>query len=95
MEAAKASLPDSVTPQELAFVLDCLGASTVPKSFGETYALAQVVRKLVALTNQPHPVGAIVPQPDYSKDVFKEQFPLVDPMADFDAPPLPVIELAP
>ncbi len=76
METAKASLPDSVTPQELAFVLDCFSTATVPKSFGETYALSQVVSKLVALANQPHPIGAVIAQP---RGGFPDQLPLAEP----------------
>lgn len=75
-------MANTVSPQELGMVLDALGASTVPVPFAKLHAVSNIVHRLVALANQEHLVGALVPEA-----TTESPFPLAEPE--------PVIELAP
>jgi hypothetical protein len=48
-----------VTPAELRSVLTL--TSKAPTTFAEAHALHDVVERLVALANQPHPMQAVAP----------------------------------
>lgn len=49
----------TVTPQELGQLLDLAGTAQVP--LRQAYGLHDLVARLVELSNQPHPIGAILP----------------------------------
>jgi len=48
-------MTDKVLPSELIAVLNI--AHKAPTTLGEAYALSKTLDKLVALANQPHPIG--------------------------------------
>lgn len=50
----------TVTPQELGAILDVAAKANLP--FGQAYQLTPILSKLVALANQKHPIGAMVPE---------------------------------
>jgi hypothetical protein len=50
---------DTVSPAELRAILTL--TSKAPSTVGDTIALQDVIAKFVALANQSHPIGAIVP----------------------------------
>lgn len=52
----------TVSPQELISVLNL--ASKAPTTLGDVFAIRNAIDKLVALANQPHPIGAIEPVAD-------------------------------
>lgn len=52
--------PAAVTPQDLGLVLDV--AAQAPTTLVKAYALNSALQKLIALANQPYPIGALVPE---------------------------------
>lgn len=50
----------TITPKEFATILDL--AANAPAKIGEGFSLAGLLTRGVALANQPHPIGAIVPE---------------------------------
>lgn len=53
---------NTITPAELIAVLNI--ASKAPTTVGDAFLTNATFIKLVALANQPHPIGAIVPSAD-------------------------------
>lgn len=59
----------TVSPAELRAVLTY--ASKAPATLGEGYAMQPTLDKLVALANQPDPIGAIIPDTRPADDTMQ------------------------
>ena len=70
-------MTDTLTPQDLIAVLNV--ASKAPTTLGDGFALSAVMSKLVALANQPHPIGAIAPEGPAPAVSGDSEFPLPAP----------------
>lgn len=67
---------ETVTPGELILVLN--HTAKAPATVGEGFAIAEILRKLVSLANQPLAIGAIQPEAPAKADSDLALLPLSD-----------------